>query len=215
MGIQSYDYDILNDFGQTDFQIDLFAEINKAYENEPSVFDSIGKDDLIFAFFPCIRFENQIMLWFRGQNHAQDNWSIRQKMIYDMKLLTELKDMYFLVNKLFMICQDRNLNLIMENPYSEEHFLRRYWCIPATMIDRDRRQNGDYYAKPTQYWFVNIEKKENVLFEIITDNSVNCKDAIESMNSTHYGHTGAKNQRVARSMIHPDYANRFVRQYLL
>lgn len=32
LGIEAYDYDIRNDFGQTDFQIDLFAEIAKAYE---------------------------------------------------------------------------------------------------------------------------------------------------------------------------------------
>ena len=31
LGINSYDYDILNDFGETDFQIDLFSEIEKAY----------------------------------------------------------------------------------------------------------------------------------------------------------------------------------------
>ena len=31
MGYMAYDYDILNDFGETDFQIDLFAEIEKAY----------------------------------------------------------------------------------------------------------------------------------------------------------------------------------------
>lgn len=27
LGIEAYDYDILNDFGQTDYQIDLFDEI--------------------------------------------------------------------------------------------------------------------------------------------------------------------------------------------
>lgn len=31
LGINAYDYDIQNNFGQTDFQIDLFAEIEKAY----------------------------------------------------------------------------------------------------------------------------------------------------------------------------------------
>ncbi len=58
LGIPAEDYDIQNNFGQTDHVIDLFAEIEKAYENQPSVFDSIGKDDLIFAFFPCIYFES-------------------------------------------------------------------------------------------------------------------------------------------------------------
>lgn len=31
LGYEAVDYDILNDFGETDYQIDLFAEIEKAY----------------------------------------------------------------------------------------------------------------------------------------------------------------------------------------
>ena len=31
LGIEAYDYDILNEFGQTDYQIDLFAEIEAAW----------------------------------------------------------------------------------------------------------------------------------------------------------------------------------------
>lgn len=34
LGYEAYDYDILNDFGQTDFQVDLFKEIETAYERE-------------------------------------------------------------------------------------------------------------------------------------------------------------------------------------
>ena len=65
LGVNAEDYDINNDFGETDHVIDLFSEIRKAYDNEPSIFDDISQDDLIFAFFPCVRFENQIMLHFR------------------------------------------------------------------------------------------------------------------------------------------------------
>ena len=32
LGYESYDYDLQNNFGETDYQIDLFAEIEKAYE---------------------------------------------------------------------------------------------------------------------------------------------------------------------------------------
>lgn len=34
LGYEAYDYDILNDFGQTDFQVDLFKEIETAFERE-------------------------------------------------------------------------------------------------------------------------------------------------------------------------------------
>ena len=41
-GIKSYDYDIRNDYGKTDHIIDLFAEIEKAYDDKASVFDSVN-----------------------------------------------------------------------------------------------------------------------------------------------------------------------------
>lgn len=52
LGYEAYDYDIQNNFGQTDYVIDLFAEIEKAYDDKSSIFDNITSDDLILAFFP-------------------------------------------------------------------------------------------------------------------------------------------------------------------
>ena len=34
LGYDAYDYDILNDFGETDYQVDLFKDIETAYERE-------------------------------------------------------------------------------------------------------------------------------------------------------------------------------------
>lgn len=42
LGYDAYDYDIQNNFGETDFVIDLFAEIEKAYDNQESIFNTIG-----------------------------------------------------------------------------------------------------------------------------------------------------------------------------
>lgn len=41
LGFLSEDYDILNDFGETDHVIDLFDEIAKAYDGIESIFDDI------------------------------------------------------------------------------------------------------------------------------------------------------------------------------
>ena len=51
LGYDAIDLDILNDFNQTDTIIDLFAEINHAYDGESSIFDKIAENDLIIAFF--------------------------------------------------------------------------------------------------------------------------------------------------------------------
>ena len=80
LGIEAYDYDLMNDFNETDFQVDLFAEIVGGVQGKPSIFDNMSKDDLILAFFPCIRFENQIMLFFRGQEFKKKDWTLCLKM---------------------------------------------------------------------------------------------------------------------------------------
>lgn len=185
------------------------------YEKKPSLFDSISQNDLIIAFFPCVRFENQIMLHFRGQANGMQNWSWKKKMENCMKIQEELTHNYDLVNMLFIICIDRGLRLILENPYSEEHYLRRYWCYPPSIIDRDRRERGDFFKKPTQYWFLNCSPKNNFIFGFQNDNGIDCKDAIRMMNKETYEKTGAPSKKVARSMIHPDYANRFIREFIL
>ena len=65
LGIPAEDYDIQNNFGETDHVIDLFAEIEKGYNREPSIFDNITPDDLIMAFYPCIYFETIQMCYYQ------------------------------------------------------------------------------------------------------------------------------------------------------
>ena len=140
-------------------------------------------------------------------------WTDEKKILYDMDLMDDLRRMYFLVNKLFLICKKRGLKMVMENPYSEEHFLRRYWCISPSIIGKDRKNNGDYFKKPTQYWFVNFEPKHNLVFESMEDVAINT--AWEHRTMEDLACTGGKTIKTCRSMIHPQYANRFIRQYLI
>ena len=219
LGIPARDYDIKDDFEETDHIIDLFQEINNEYDGIPSIFDYVHENDLIMAFFPCIRFTNESMLLFRGQQYGSAKWNITRKMAYCMKLQHELTDLYLLINKLFIICIERGFRLIVENPYSKEHYLRRYWCLEPSIIDTDRRLRGDYYKKPTQYWFVNCDPENNEINEVVENHAILPEghegDTIRFMTRKDYEHTGAKNRRVARSMIHPDYANRFIREFIL
>ena len=201
LGFEAWDYDIQNEFNETDFVIDLFSEIEKAYENKSSIFDKIQKEDTIIAFFPCIRFENQVQLLFRGTAFQQKKWNNEQKLEYDLRLHRELSNLYEIVTKMVIVCLNRKIPLIIENPYSTTHYLTKYWAIPSTFVDKDRTARGDYYEKPTQYWFIGLKPSYNMILEAYTWNKK--KNII---------HTHSKTER---SLISKEYANRFIREFIL
>lgn len=207
LGYEAFDYDILNDYGETDYQLDLYKEIEGGYENKPSIFDDIATDDLVLAFFPCVRFEDQIMVHMRGQCNTQEKWSDEQKLEYSMKLQEELSENYYLISKMVIICLRKGLKLMIENPYSPQHYLKQYWSIQPKIIDRDRTKNGDWMKKPTQYFFINFEPKQNLVFEPL--------DYVERQVFKKIKNSNTKKRKERRSEIHPQYANRFIRQYLI
>ena len=50
LGIPAEDYDIQNNFGETDHTDDLFKAIEDAYDGKPSLWDNVTSDDLVMAF---------------------------------------------------------------------------------------------------------------------------------------------------------------------
>ena len=69
LGYDAEDYDIQDNFKETDNVVDLFEQIDSAYISEPSIFDGIQSDDLIMAFFPCIYFETAQQLYYALSKH--------------------------------------------------------------------------------------------------------------------------------------------------
>lgn len=137
---------------------------------------------------------------FKGVNSGYKDWNLKKKLNNCLKLHDELNENYKLISKLVIICLDKNIPLIIENPCGTQHYLNRYWCIKPTLIDNNRRENGDYYIKPTQYWFINCEPKNNIIFELLEYVEPRIID---------------KQNTIERSMIHPQYANRFIRQFIV
>jgi hypothetical protein len=164
-------------------------------------------EDIILAFFPCTRFEAQILLHFRGDVYQMKNYTDLQKLESDLRLHSELSENYELITKLAILVIKKGLRMVFENPFSEQHYLTRYWCLKPSIIDKDRTQNGDYCIKPTQYWFIGFEPQQNLVFEPI--------DYVETRNINNMVAKDGKNKTVRRSEIHPQYANRFIRQYLI
>ena len=163
---------------------------------------------MILAFFPCIRFEVQAVMLFKGTQYQIINKTLKEKLELDLKYHKELSELYELVTKLVIVCIDRNIKLVVENPANEQHYLTRYWALSPSIIDGNRYLKGDYCKKPTQYFFINCEPKNNLIFEPYS--------IYEKPKAIHKMNWGDSNKRNAeRSMISPEYANRFIRENII
>ena len=118
LGYESVDIDIQNNFGETDYVIDLFSEIEKAYSGKASIFDSITSDGLILAFFPCIYFSalSQMAFSFGYVNYRK--LSVREKTDKILERSANRELFFRLLVKLISVCQQRGLRMIVENPWA-------------------------------------------------------------------------------------------------
>ena len=206
LGIPAEDYDIQNHFGQTDHVIDLFAEIEKAYAGDESVFDNITKDDLIMAFFPCIYFCSLSQMSMSWGCHNYKNKTIRERTELILKRANNRLAFYTLAIKMLTVAKERGLRLIMENPYSMQTYLKGNFILPPSVIDNDRSMRGDYFKKTTAYWFINCEPTDG--HTIMNNNNI--KKVIEAKRSDKAGTCSEE-----RSMISPIYAHNFICDFIL
>ena len=213
LGIPAEDYDIQNNFGETDHVTDLFKAIEDAYDGKPSLFDGIIEDDLIMAFFPCIYFCAPSQMNFTWGCINYRCMTTKQKT--DAILERDKKRAYFygLAIKMFAVAEIRGLRLIMENPWSENPwsentYLKANFIIPPALVDMNRMMRGDYRVKPTAYWFVGCEPThgQSIQFDKLKEKK------------THMASRGSSVAGVCseeRSLISPDYARNFICDFIL
>lgn len=207
LGYESLDVDIQNNFGETDYQIDIFSEIEKAYEGgQESIFDKMTKDDLIMAFFPCIYFCAPSQMNFTWGCINYRKMSYKEKTDAILKRSSDREKFYALAIKMFSVVAERGLRLIMENPWSENTYLKANFIIPPALIDNNRMLRGDYRIKPTAYWYVNCEPTNGKSYQNDKEKKIHMKSR------------GSKVAGICseeRSMIHPDYARNFICDFIL
>lgn len=171
-----------------------------------SLFDEIGADDLVMAFFPCIYFceNNQLAFTYKHANYK--NLTMKETTDKILERSRNREHFFALVCKMFSVVQERGIRLVMENPWSGETFLRHFFVMPPTFVDSNRRLRGDYYAKPTAYWFLGCEPTR-----VMTIQSPKEKRRIASMPpGKKAGICGEE-----RSMISPDYARNFICDFII
>lgn len=207
LGIPAEDYDIFNHFNETDHVIDLFAEIEKAYQGGVSVFDDMTPDDLVMAFFPCTWFETQQGMFFALNHWSFRDWPLRRRVEYVEERLDQRTHVHKLLYHLLVVVEDKGIRLILENPSAgHSYIVAGQNFIPPTIIDTDRTLHGDTYKKPTAYWFVNCNP-EGAL-------TVNRNYDTKAIISQRTGRSKGEGS-IDRSRIEPAYAQWFIKEIIL
>ena len=206
LGIPAEDYDIQNNFGETDHTDDLFKAIEDAYDGKPSLWDNVTSDDLVMAFFPCIFFCENNQLYFMGAHRNLERLSKKERADTILKRSQDRAYFYELALKMFTLCDIRGIRLIVENPYAGQHFLVGNFPYQATFVDRNRAARGDYFNKPTQYWFINCEPTHGQSFQ-----KAKMHKKIASGKPGAHGGLCSED----RSLISPDYARNFICDFII
>lgn len=205
-GISASDVDICNSFGETDYVLDIFREIEAAYVGERSIFDYMFIKDLVIAFFPCIYFEAQSQLLFSWSTRNYQKLTTREKTQRIIERSEHRQRFYVLLIKLCTICKERGLRLIVENPFGSINYLRNNFLLKPAIIDTDRTLRGDMFKKPTAYWFINCEPTAGMSLR---------KRHRNKYVTEQQGNRGGGMCSIPRSVVAADYAEAFIADYIL
>lgn len=214
LGFEAYDYDLKNDFEQTDYQIDLFTQIETAYnaerkqdENTPTIFDGFSQDDLIMAFFPCIYFTgstNPRYFTLENTNYNYAHLTLNERFDAIIDRARKRERFYELLYMLCGVCLSRGLRLIIENPWTQPGYLKNNFLKEPDIIDNDRTKRGDFFHKPTGYCFFNCKPTHNFTY---------APTPKEEQKRIFYYQ--GKTRTVARSMITHEYVHNFILDHIL
>ena len=207
LGYEAFDYDIRDEFGETDYVTDLFREIANGYAGQESLFDRLTADGLVIAFFPCIYFTTMRQFDFTFMRNGTQDRPLAQRIDYALDSLEKRTLFHGFLYKLLGVCEKRKLRLIIENPATAPNYLITGKNFPPpTFIDKNRMERGDYFKKPTAYWFFNCEPTHGFSRQ---------NDKVQKIVHKCEGSKGDGLCSTERSMISPDYARNWICDFVL
>lgn len=161
------------------------------------------------AFFPCIHFCDAKTLFFKGVHRSQEGKPLASIMWDNIQLSRERQRYYELLLMLVGVAGRRGLRLIIENPYNPNGatYLQNNFIKPS-IIDKDRTMRGDYYVKPTGYWFFNCTPTTGLTIE--RTNRRNIKNIMDAKKNAQAGVCSEE-----RSLISPCYARNFICDFVI
>ena len=218
-----------------------FTRLKQRMRGGVSIFDSITYDDLIIAFFPCIKFcsvmeQIQHEDFYDAAQRRKKNFGTKEYFVRKWEVLRGYSQerfyFYDVLLKLTAIVQIRGLRLIIENPWHPTNFTNHFFFLRTSLIDKNRTLRGDYFVKPTAYWYVNCNPTNGHSFQPTkksdirritagsgasqTKRKLKKKIDKEILDKWYIDHTSDNNIcDEKRSMISPDYARNFICDFIL
>lgn len=207
LDLPAFDYDIDNQFNETDFQVDLFNEIEKAYNNQVSIFDSFDKYDLIVSFFPCVRFSQFSNMLIKCNQLQLKDKCLSDKFEISYNYKKEQTYFYELWCKMFIVVARKGLKMIVENPKSKHNYLIDNFPLePAVSVD-NRLLYGDNFEKPTNFWFIGFEP-------IFQFNHYLPLPQKKKLIDNRYTKDLKQEQGINRSLINKEFVKWFLQEYI-
>lgn len=160
------------------------------------------------AFFPCIYFTGSTNpRYYTLENINYRSLSTKEKFEKILERGKNRQHFYELIIKLVASCTLREIRLIIENPYDNSmHFLKNNFLKEPSIIDKNRLLRGDYFMKPTGYWYFNCEPTCGESFQP----NKKPKRVCDAKRGAKAGICSEE-----RSMISPDYARNFICDFII
>ena len=108
--------------------------------------------------------------------------------------------------KFVYICVAKKIPMIFENPWSEQTYLKSNFLKNPDIVDKNRMKRGDYFIKPTAYWYWNCEPTRGLSVQ----NDKQQKTIFKMKGGIRAGLCSEE-----RSLISPDYARNFICDFIL
>lgn len=193
------------------------------------------------AFFPCIKFcsvmeQIQHEDFYDAAASKKKDYGTPEYYVQKWKVLRNYAQerfyFYDIALKMTAVVQIKGLRMIVENPWHPVNFTNHFWFIRTSLIDKDRTRRGDYFRKPTAYWYINCEPTYGETFQPTPRNKIKTitsgsgasgtrrkqaqffdKELLDKQFIGHTSQAGLCDEE--RSMISPDYARNFICDFIL
>lgn len=109
----------------------------------------------------------------------------------------------------------------MENPWHEVNYTNYFWFMRPTVIDMYRTRRGDWFKKPTAYWFVGCEPTHGCTIQQTKEKDRKRIGMTSQWRDKDSKKVYAKGSSKAglcseeRSLISPDYARNWICDFVL